>query len=71
MYPIVGRVVTEIDALEALFSVQVAQISCGGVGSGAGSVSLLITGQETAVRAAFDLVKNVSAEPDISLQGQA
>jgi len=71
MHPLVGRVVTEIDALEALFPVQVAQIACGGVGSGAGSVSLLITGQETAVRAAFDLVKNVSAEPDISLQGQA
>ena len=71
MHPIVGRVVTEIDALEALFPVQVAQIAGGGVGSGAGSVSLLITGQESAVRAAFDLVKNISAEADISLQGTA
>ncbi len=71
MHPLVGRVVTEIDALEALFPVQVTQIASGGVGSGAGSVSLLITGQKSAVRGAFDLVKNISAEPDISLQGQA
>lgn len=71
MHPLVGRVVTEIDALEALFPVQVMQIASGGVGSGAGSVSLLITGQEAAVRAAFDLAKNLSTEPDISLQGGA
>ena len=71
MHPIDGHVTTEIDALETLFPVQVAQIAGGGVGSGAGSVSLLITGQESAVRAAFDLVKNISAEADISLQGTA
>ena len=71
MHPIVGHVITEIDALEALFPIQVMQVACGGVGSGAGSVSLLITGQESAVHAAFDLIKNVSAEPDISLKGQA
>jgi len=71
MHPIVGRVVTEIEALEALFPVQVIQIASGGTGSGAGSVSLLVTGQEDAVRAAFDLVQSLSGEESISLQGQA
>jgi len=71
MHPIVGRVVTEIDALEMLYPVQVVQIASGGIGHGAGSVSLLITGQGAAVRAAFDLAKSLSAEPDISLQGGA
>jgi len=71
LHPLVGHVITEIDALEALFPVQVSQIAGGGVGSGAGSVSLLITGQESPVRAAFDLVQSLSDEQDISLQGTA
>ena len=71
MHPLVGHVVTEIDALEALFPVQVRQIASGGAGSGAGSVSLLITGQESGVQAAFDLVQSLSNEQDISLQGSA
>ena len=71
MHPLVGRVVTEIDALETLYPVQVMQIANGGAGKGAGSVSLLITGQEKAVRAAFDMVRGLSGEQDISLQGEA
>ncbi|HDL86657.1 MAG TPA: hypothetical protein ENH11_10115 [Candidatus Acetothermia bacterium] len=71
MHPLVGHVVAEIDALEALFPVQVRQIASGGAGSGAGSVSLLITGQESGVQAAFDLVQSLSNEQDISLQGSA
>lgn len=71
MHPLVGHVVTEIDALESLFPVQVIQIASGGAGSGAGSVSLLITGQESGVRAAFHLVQSLSNEQDISLQGTA
>ena len=71
LHPLVGHVITEIDALEALFPVQVSQIAGGGVGSGAGSISLLITGQESPVRAAFDLVQSLSDEQDISLQGTA
>jgi hypothetical protein len=70
MHPITGRVVTEIDALEELFEVQVTQIASGGTGSGAGSVSLLITGQEKPVRGAFELVTSLSDEKEISLEGQ-
>lgn len=70
MHPITGRVVTEIDALEELFEVQVMQIAAGGIGSGAGSVSLLIQGQEEAVRGAFELVRGLSDSNEVFLQGQ-
>jgi hypothetical protein len=71
MQPIVGRVVTEIDALETLFPVEVTQIAAGGIGKGAGSVSLLIKGEEKAVRAAFDLVQSLLSESGPHLTGSA
>ena len=71
MHPLVGRVVTEIDALETLFAVEVMQVAAGGVGHGAGSVSLLIKGEDKAVNAAFELVSVLLDETDPKLQGQA
>ena len=71
LHPLVGRVVTEIDALEALFPVQVMQIANGGAGDGAGSVSLLISGQERDVRGAFELVTGYAGEQDVALEGSA
>lgn len=72
MYPLAGRAVTEIDALETLFPVEVSQIANGGVGRGAGAVSLLITGDSDAVQAAFDLVGEVSSSAsDTVLEGRA
>ncbi len=67
MHPLPGRVITEIDALEILFAVEVTQVA----GSGEGSVSLLINGQEDAVRGAFDLVSSLRKEPGITLAGRA
>jgi len=71
LHPLVGRVVSEVDALEALFPVQVMQIANGGAGDGAGSVSLLITGQERDVRGAFELVTGLAGEQDVVLEGSA
>ena len=71
IFPLVGRVITEIDALETLFPVKVTQVANGGVGRGVGSVSLLITGEETAVEEAFDLVSSLQGEPGIVLEGRA
>jgi hypothetical protein len=71
MHPLVGRVVTEIDALEALFPVEVMQVAAGGVGRGAGSVSLLINGAEDAVKAAFDLVTTLAKKAGVELTGHA
>lgn len=70
MHPLVGRVITEIDALEALFPVEAMQVAAGGVGRGAGSVSLLIKGEDEAVKAAFKLVSTLAEETDPQLQGQ-
>jgi len=71
IFPLVGRVITEIDALETLFPVEVTQVANGGVGRGVGSVSLLITGEEAAVDKAFDLVSSLQGEAGIVLEGRA
>ena len=71
IYPLVGRVVTEIDALESLFSVTAIQVSNGGVGPGEGAVSLLLEGDDEPVRGAFDLVAGMPDEPGDVLTGRA
>ena len=71
MHPLVGRVVTEIDALETLFAVEVMQVAAGGVGGGEGSVSLLIAGKDEAVKAAFELACSLRDEVDPKLRGRA
>ena len=69
MQPLIGRVVTEIDALETLFAVEAMQIAAGGIGSGAGSVSLLLEGERDAVNVAFDYVASLADEPETPLEG--
>jgi len=71
LYPLHGRVVTEADALEALFPVRATHAASSGVGAGAGSVSLWITGEAEDVRAAYALVESLRPEADVSLQGRA
>ncbi len=71
MHPLVGQVVTEIDALETLFGVEVMQVAAGGVGRGAGSVSLLIKGEDKDVNAAFELVSPLVDDTEPRHQGQA
>jgi len=71
MQPLVGEVVTEVEALEILFGVSALHVASGGVGRGAGSVSLLLDGPEEGVRAAFTLATSLVAEEDPPLRGQA
>ena len=63
--------VTEIEALETLFSVRALHVTSGGVGIGAATVSILIEGEEAAVRDAFALVESLRDEPDVELAGRA
>ena len=71
IFPLHGRSVTEIGALEALFPVRALHVTSGGVGIGAGAVSLLIEGNEAAVRDAFMLVESLQDEADVKLSGRA
>jgi len=71
IFPLHGRVVTEIDALEGLFPVRAMHVASGGIGVGAGAISLLIEGAERAVHDAFALVESLRGEADIELAGRA
>jgi len=71
IFPMHGHVVTEIEALETLFSVRALHVTSGGVGIGAATVSILIEGEEAAVRDAFALVESLRDEPDVELAGRA
>ena len=70
MYPLVGHVITEIEALALLFDVHATHVCSGGIGVGQGSVSLLIEGEEAAVRAAFARVEELSLLPEIPVEGR-
>ncbi len=58
-----GVAFTEIDALEALFGVDAAPISAGGVNGAEGSVTLFIEGTEGEILAAYEFLKDVKGEP--------
>ncbi len=71
IFPLHGHVVTEIDALHLLCDVDAVHVASNGVGAGRGSVSLLLYGEEPAVRKAFALVESLREEADVELSGRA
>ena len=70
LFPLHGRVITEIEALALVHGVHATHICSSGVGQGIGSVSLLIEGEEQAVRAAFTSIQSLSDQPEIPVQGR-
>jgi len=60
-----GTVVTEIEALKILVGVEAKHIASGGVGESAGSVVLVIKGEETNVRKAISIVESIKGEPTL------
>jgi len=70
IFPLVGEVVTEIEALESLFDVRATHIASGGIGKGVGSVSLLIEGEDGEVRAAYELIRSLADEPEARVEGR-
>lgn len=70
MYPLAGHVVTEIEALELLFDVHATHVCSSGIGTGQGSVSLLLEGQEDPVRAAFEHIQELAQLPEILVEGR-
>ncbi|MCK4788785.1 MAG: hypothetical protein KAV87_33900 [Desulfobacteraceae bacterium] len=58
-------VVTKIEALKILADVEAKHIASGGVGESAGSVVLVIKGEETNVRKAISIVESIKGEPTL------
>lgn len=62
VYPLVGTVVTETEAVESLYGVEARHIASGGVGPGEGAVTLSLSGEEDAVGRAFEELKRLAEE---------
>jgi len=65
MIPLPGLVVTEIDALKILCNAAAIPIAVNGVGSGRGSVTLLLEGDGSAIDAAWNTVNGIKGEPPL------
>jgi hypothetical protein len=70
IYPLTGHVVSEIEALELLYDVHATHVASGGIGAGAGSVSLLLEGEADAVREAFAFIESLGGEEEPVVQGR-
>ena len=64
---IMGKVVTEIQALAIFAGVRAYHLASGGVGGSEGAVVLAIEGDEDKVVKAFDLIKSIKGEPPVTL----
>ncbi len=62
---VLGKVLTEIQALALLAGVEATHVGSGGVGGSEGAVVLSIEGEESRVEKAFDLVKSIKGEPPV------
>ncbi|MCD6336100.1 MAG: hypothetical protein J7M27_12375 [Candidatus Latescibacteria bacterium] len=62
LMPVTGLIVTEIEALEILADVEVAQIAAGGIGGAEGSVRLLIEGTPDQVAKAESILSGIYGE---------
>ncbi|SHK16572.1 hypothetical protein SAMN02745227_01669 [Anaerobranca californiensis DSM 14826] len=60
-----GQVVTEIQALNTLYSVDVIPYGSGGVGGSEGAQTLLIIGEEGNVKNALEFIKGIKGEPPL------
>lgn len=64
---VLGKVVTEIQALALLAGVRATHVASGGVGGSEGAVVLSIEGDESRVEQAFELVKSIKGEPPVGV----
>lgn len=71
MYPLTGHVVTELEALGWLDEVEATHICSHGTGVGAGSVSLLIEGDEANVQSAYTRIQALAQLAEVPVAGRA
>ncbi len=65
MIPLPGTVVTELDAIRLLSGAEALPIAVNGIGSGKGSVTLLVEGAENEVNTAWEIVNSIKGEPPL------
>jgi hypothetical protein len=58
-------VVTEIEALKILADVETAHVASGGIGESAGSVVLIVQGEDANVKKAISIVESIKGEPTL------
>ncbi len=66
---ILGKVLTEVQALAVLAGVKAVHVGSGGVGGSEGAVVLALEGPESRVDKAFALLKAIKGEPAVTLPG--
>jgi hypothetical protein len=64
---VLGKVVTEVEALAVLAGVKVTHVGSGGVGGSEGAVVLVMEGEESRVDQAFELVTSIKGEPTVTV----
>ncbi len=65
MIPLPGTVVTELDAIRLLSGAEALPIGLNGIGSGKGSVTLLVEGSEEQVDASWGVINSIKGEPPL------
>ncbi|MBK5114746.1 MAG: hypothetical protein KGD59_11050 [Candidatus Heimdallarchaeota archaeon] len=62
LFPLLGEVFTEVEALETLFKLdEVIHVASGGVGGAEGAITLLLIGEKTSVKKAFDFCQKLKS----------
>jgi hypothetical protein len=62
---VLGKVITEIQAIGILSEARAYHIASGGIGGSEGAVVLAIEGDEARVKKAFDLITSIKGEPPV------
>lgn len=63
MWPIIGTIITEIEALGILTGVEAYLYSAGGIAGAEGSVRILVMGTDEMVQETLELVNSIKGEP--------
>jgi hypothetical protein len=63
MWPVVGTIITEIEALGLLTGVDAYLYSAGGIAGAEGAVRLLVEGTEEEINETLELIESIKGEP--------
>lgn len=68
LLPLQGEIITEIEAIKYLAEVECQAIGAGGIGEAQGSVTLEIWGEDSEVKKAISIIRNIK-EQDLNVSG--